>query len=163
MSYQERLEIFCVECEMGEGRLKNQQLFAADLKQLLADARCRRRKASRVPLETELVLARAEVARLREIVGDSLIDPNKVLKLVAKDRDDLLQEVARLREELEWQSAENAPIEATRVIAAYAGVYKPVSGTIHGKRFFPDSQAGSEPFTHWMRMSRAALAGEGAK
>lgn len=100
MSYQERLEIFCVECEMGEGRLKNQQLFAADLKQLLADARCRRRKASRVPLETELVLARAEVARLREIVGDSLIDPNKVLKLVAKDRDDLLQEVARLREAL---------------------------------------------------------------
>lgn len=35
--HQKSLETFCIECEMGEGRLHNQRKFAKDLRQLLND------------------------------------------------------------------------------------------------------------------------------
>lgn len=36
-NYKTRLETFCIECEMDEARLVNQQKFAKDLRELLAD------------------------------------------------------------------------------------------------------------------------------
>jgi hypothetical protein len=36
-NYKTRLETFCIECEMGEARLVNQQKFAKDLRKLLEE------------------------------------------------------------------------------------------------------------------------------
>ena len=36
-NYKSRLETFCIECEMGEARLVNQQKFAKDLRKLLEE------------------------------------------------------------------------------------------------------------------------------
>lgn len=49
-----------------------------------------------------------------------------------------------------WQPAASAPVENTRVVAMYRGVNIGRSGFIENKRFWPDGQHGSEPFTHWI-------------
>ena len=74
------------------------------------------------------------------------------------------RERARVLEEANtWQDKSNAPIERTRVLATYLGVYEPCVGSISDSRFYPDGQSGSEPFTHWMPLPTLAATAEHAK
>ena len=73
------------------------------------------------------------------------------------------ERVRVLEEANTWQDKSNAPIERTRVLATYLGVYEPCVGSISDSRFYPDGQSGSEPFTHWMPLPTLAATSEHAK
>lgn len=80
---------------------------------------------------------------------------------------DLSYEVADLTEKLlavedlnkrlmvdPWGTPETAPKNRTRVLAAFVGVYEPITGSISDGRFYPDGMSGSQPFSHWMPLPK---------
>lgn len=52
-----------------------------------------------------------------------------------------------------WYAPEAAPLDQVMcVLAFYKGVNSPVSGLMDRGRFYPHTQHGSMPITHWMPM-----------